>query len=92
MDALLIKGLGLPEEGCHHTLSIYDDGSVEIGSKNSYRAIELPQYGRLIDADRLKQVMVAAMENDKGNPFYKMMYSYVIQVLAESPTVLEASE
>ena len=31
MDALLIEGLGLPEEGCHHTLSIYADGSVEIG-------------------------------------------------------------
>ena len=50
------------------------------------------EHGRLIDADKLKQVMDDATENDKDNPFRKMMYSYVIQVLAKSPTVLEANE
>ena len=54
---------------------------------------EIPdKHGRLIDADKLKQVMDDATENDKDNPFCKMMYSYVIQVLAKSPTVLEATE
>ena len=53
---------------------------------------EIKPHGRLIDADKLKQVMDDATENDKDKPFYKMMYSYVIQVLAESPTVLEATE
>lgn len=53
--------------------------------------VEVKPHGRLIDADKLKQVMDDATENDKDKPFYKMMYSYVIQVLAESPTALEAS-
>ena len=54
--------------------------------------VEVKSHGRLIDADRLRQVMENATENDKDKPFYKMMYSYVIQVLAESPTVLESSD
>lgn len=53
MDALLIEGLGLPEEGCHHTLSIYADGSVEIGSKNNYRAIQLPPHSAVINLETL---------------------------------------
>lgn len=53
MDALLIKGLGLPKEGCHHTLSIYADGSVEIGSKKNYSAIQLPTHSAVINLETL---------------------------------------
>ena len=85
MSDLLIKGLGLPKEGCHHTLSIYDDGSVEIGSKNSYRAVELPPHGRLIDADKLREALLS----DEDDRFFTIED---IDEVDNAPTVLEATE
>ena len=107
MADILIKGMDMPKNcsKCRfwcicNLLNEYKDyesilRDERIG-KNGTRhegcpLVEVKPHGRLIDADKLKQVMDDATENDKDKPFYKMMYSYVIQVLAESPTALEAS-
>lgn len=47
-----INGMEMPEDGCHHIICIYANGTVVTG-KREYRAISVPQHGRLIDADKL---------------------------------------
>lgn len=92
MADILIKNMEMPKEGCHHTLSIYSDGSVEIGSRNNYMAIELPPHGRLIDADvffRRVQKQTIKLFGEKSKE-----YSYFLDILdmiKSAPTVLEAS-
>ena len=87
MADILIKGMELPKDGCHHTLSIYADGSVEIGRKNNYKAIEVPTHGRLIDAEELKNLIVWAATCNNG-----LTLSYILKLIDDaSTTVLEAS-
>ena len=100
MSDILIKNMELPKGNDYLHLIIQGGkvhtaiscGHLTTDKLNVADAIEVKPHGRLIDADKLKQVMDDATENDKDKPFYKMMYSYVIQVLAESPTVLEATK
>lgn len=50
--SILIKGMEMPKKGCHHTLTIYADGTIAIGKSTDYKAVEIPTpHGRLIDVD-----------------------------------------
>ncbi len=92
MSDILIKNMEMPKEGCHHTLSIYADGSVEIGSKNNYMAIELPPHGRLIDADKLAKSL-ELWGYSAVDRYCTMTISNAIvkEILSQAPTVLEAN-
>lgn len=96
MADVLIKNMEMPKEGCHHTLSIYSDGSVEIGRRNNYRAIELPPHGRLIDADAeikaWEHTKIVLKECDQKRTFAFKEACIAAKVLSDALTVLEASE
>ena len=49
---ILIKGMEMPKDGCHHMICIYADGTVSTGGR-VYMAVSVPPHGRLIDADVL---------------------------------------
>lgn len=51
--SILINGLEMPKDGCHHMICIYADGTVSTGWR-TYMAIPIPPHGRLIDADKLR--------------------------------------
>ncbi len=51
--SILIKGMKMPKDGCHHIICIYADGMVSTGGR-AYTAVPVPPHGRLIDADALK--------------------------------------
>lgn len=41
---IYIQGIKMPEDGCHHIICIYADGTVATGSRD-YRAIPIPEDG-----------------------------------------------
>lgn len=51
--SILIKGMEMPKDGCHHMICIYADGTVSTGGR-VYMAVPVPPHGRLIDADALR--------------------------------------
>ena len=51
--SILIKGMEMPQDGCHHMICIYADGTVSTGGRK-YTAVPVPPHGRLIDADALE--------------------------------------
>ena len=46
--SVLIKGMEMPKDGCHHIICIYADGTVSTGGKE-YTAVPVPPHGDLID-------------------------------------------
>lgn len=90
MADILIKNMELPTEE-RIQLSIYPDGTVVNHStfkveKNRTTAIELPEHGRLIDADvignRLREQHVFSMPTT----------CKIDSIIKNAPTVLEATE
>ncbi len=84
--SILIQGLSMPDEGCHHTICVYSDGKVETGEPNSYQAIPLPPHGRLIDADAFGKSdrMVGKMMMFGGE------YVYTQSEIDRAPTIIKA--
>lgn len=81
--SILIKGMDMPQDGCHHTITIYADGSIACGMRNNYSAIEIPKHGRLIDADALESAI------DK----YEMIHGRLkYDFTASAPTIVEEEE
>lgn len=46
--SVIIKGMEMPREGCHHLICIYADGTVSTGRK-TYRAEHIQPHGDLIE-------------------------------------------
>lgn len=86
--SILIKGIDMPQDGCHHTITIYADGSVACGMRNTYSAIEIPKHGRLIDADRM-------MTDRMKSKYYHLKNGDIaipIIDIEHAPTVVEGEE
>ena len=85
MADILIKGLKLPEGANELRLIIHPNGQVII-SKQTYleetEAIEIPDHGRLIDADALKQKWIFRGEAERG---YQ-------EEIDDAPTIIPAEE
>ena len=80
-------------DGCHL------DENLEVMAEERHEncpLVELPEHGRLIDADRLTQVMKNAIlisnNGDLKDNLLKLVCECTIDYLKESPTVLEASK
>lgn len=63
--SILIKGMNLPEDGCHHMVCIYSDGVV-VTNGGHWIAEELPPHGRLGDLDRLHEEAIRRSEKAWG--------------------------
>lgn len=56
--SLLIKGMDMPKDGCHHMICIYSDGTVSTGER-VYTAISVPTpHGPLIDTNEIIEVQM----------------------------------
>lgn len=83
--SVLIKGMEMPKDGCHHMICIYADGTASTGGR-VYTAIPVPiPHGRLIDADEAKEALRRA-------EFLAFGYHYAIQTINDAPTIIEAEE
>ena len=60
--SILIKGMEMPKDGCHHMICIYADGTVSTGGR-VYMAVPVPPHGRLIDADAFFKDICNSIEN-----------------------------
>lgn len=96
--SVLIKGMKMPKDGCHHTITIYSDGTVAIGKANNYEAIEVPTpHGRLIDANAIQNEMYCkSFETDDGRQKWDsglwIRYKIFEEAIADVPTVIESEE
>lgn len=85
---ILIKNMELP-----HTVTIYPNGDIDELIDGKYvtigKAIELPPYGRLIDADELEKVAEKMAVCDSYE--YTIAHEMVKKLLEIAPTVLEAN-
>ena len=52
--------------------------------------VEIPEHGRLIDADYLKEHIIACATNER--PLYNMELSELLETIDDVPTVIEAEE
>ena len=85
--SLYIRGVGLPK--CGSVLTIKSDGKVQLWTPGRIaffthpdhlsQAEEVPEHGRLIDADEYKCLLPAPIEDE---------YKHARQLLDEMPTVV----
>ena len=106
MANLLIKGMKLPEGRNILQLYVTNNGKVfvytdtfegDIEEHPNTTAIELPNHGRLIDADKMELDFRVSVANCiKKYPYIKNTYSecerLVVGIINKTPTVVEASE
>lgn len=86
MMSVLINGMEMPADGCHHIICIYADGTVATG-RREYRAIPLLDgHGRLIDADALKDKWT-----HKDLDLFSQGWGW-LRDLNQAPTIIPAEE
>ena len=82
--SILIKGMNLPKEEV--AVIIYSDGEVRTEGWEKYSAVEVPEHGRLIDADELKK-------NGCWFPTGTWMeYAVTMSAINNAPTVIPADK
>ena len=92
--SVLVKGMEMPKDGCHHMICIYADGTVSTGGR-VYMAVPVPPHGRLGDLDKLEQMFVD-IDNapysgfDGTEPFYSA--EDAAQIIRLTPTVIPADK
>lgn len=86
--SVLIKGMEMPKDGCHHMICIYADGTVSTGGR-VYMAVPIPPHGRLIDADELGLIDFEIVMCD-GN--YKKGLGMLAKKIEDAPTVIPADK
>lgn len=93
--SILIKNMEMPKKG-HFLFQISANGDVWVSNRNDEgtgiiiaKAIELPPYGRLIDADKLEKAAEKMAVCDSYE--YTIAHEMVKKLLKIAPTVLEAS-
>ena len=80
--SILIKGMEMPKDGCHHTICIYADGTVSTGWR-VYMAVPVPPHGRLIDADAFfDDLLFPSKQFEQG----------MRELIGDAPTVIPAEE
>ena len=85
MSGVYIKGMEIPKSG---GISVYIWSSGTVDSANGiYKAISVPDHGRLIDADELKME-----ERWWDNDYAEDGYDHVIEIkdLENAPTIIPA--
>lgn len=94
---ILIQGLSMPDEGCHHTICIYSDGKVETGEPNSYQAIPVPPHGRLGDLDMVEAMIMEYIEEygstKDENGYYSEKWCAMKEaerIIQDAPTIIPA--
>jgi hypothetical protein len=78
-------------------LIIYPNGEVYVDDSTPYKAVPVPKHGRLIDADKLKDVQQSDADLFKGSSDYgeKCRYDEAINAVANivnAPTIIPAEE
>ena len=91
--SILIKGMDMPKDGCHHTITIYADGSVACGMRNNYISIEIPKHGRLIDADAIEYESIDSSDTARHESYYGLGILAVRKEDVDNvSTIIEAEE
>lgn len=86
--SVLIKGMNLPEDGCHHMVCIYGNGVVVTNGEH-WIAEELPQHGPLIDASKIGLTDFEIILCQKGNPF-KNALEMLLEKIEKAPAIIQA--
>ena len=88
--SVLINGMNLPEDGCHHMVCIYSNGVV-VTNGGHWIAEELPPHGKLIDASKIGLTDFEIILCQKGNPF-KNALEMLLEKIEKASTIIPASE
>ena len=84
--SILIKGLEMPKDGCHHLVYIYADGTVLSGRE--HKAVPVPSHGRLIDAD--SKTFPTPHRNPSND--YMKGWNACLRSVQQQPTIIPAEE
>lgn len=91
MSGIYIKGMEMPQDGELLCININPDGKVcidlDLKCKRIATAIPVPDHGRLIDADALRQDWLENGENE-----YVYDTNSFLASLDDAPTIIPASE
>lgn len=107
--SILIKGMEMPKRGHTVTLTImgggeavvqYYDCKPQLTVPIVYKAVPVPQHGRLIDADALKNIVYAALKDalhdDNTTSYGAALCAFVAKDIADeieaAPTIIPAEE
>lgn len=98
MADLLIRGASLPKDK-EQIFVIFPDGAVNVVEKGTpyYEAIELPDHGRLIDADALWERVNSYSDNEGAHKDAKMDDEMIsrdsaLYLIDEADTIIPASK
>ena len=89
--AVLVKGMKMPVGADELRLIIRSNGQVIVSHKTYYEdteAVELPQHGRLIDADALTDCLATLLQF----PSNLVNGQWIVNTLREQPTIIPAEE
>lgn len=91
--SILIKGMNLPEDGCHHMVCIYSDGVV-VTNGGHWIAEELPPHGRLGDLDELhKEAVRRSVKAGTHDIWYNCADRVICALdIKNAPTIIPADE
>ena len=87
--SVLIEGMEMPKDGCHHMICIYADGTVSTGGR-VYMAVPVPPHGRLIDADAVERNLVKMQMAQKDVVGHGIRKSRAI--VRDMPTIIPADK
>lgn len=95
MSDIVIRGIEMPKDK-QYSLTIFPNGRViqhwDGVVFGETEAIKLPSYGRLIDADKLRSRVESAFKNKVGGITYELFFEYLMNIIDDAPTVLEANK
>lgn len=90
--SILIKGMAMPIDGCHHIICIYADGTVST-SRKEYKAIPVPDHVDLIDRDALwVEINKICNRRDAGIITDLTCLQQLLSAFRHAPTIIPADE
>ncbi len=90
--SILIKGMEMPKDGCHHTICIYADGTVSTGGR-VYMATPVPPHGRPIDADALEYEGADVHEDIMCCGYAEdAVWGFSHEMIRNAPTIIPADK
>lgn len=101
MSGIYIPGMEMPKTG-YEDVRIFADGSVTATShkppyyRTDYRAVRVPDHGRLIDADALQSYTIKQQSNDYNIEAVPRNWAYAFcafeEIVVYAPTIIPGEE
>lgn len=98
--SILIKGMKLPENGTETIIRIQPNGTIldQYGHHLIIKAVPIPQHGRLIDSDKMREsimkqtALTKLIGGEEFTEITEILEKGFLQEINNAPTIIPAEE